>query len=69
MLDANSFSKYEVLGERQDDLPCCECGEYGDILIVKLGDSTHDVCYKCAEKLGIDWWWWIEKVEQTGTEL
>jgi hypothetical protein len=55
MLDANSLSKYEVVGERQDDLPCFECGEYGDILIIKFGDFTYDVCHGCAKKLGIEW--------------
>jgi|HubBroStandDraft_4_1064222.scaffolds.fasta_scaffold1794108_1 hypothetical protein len=37
MLDANSLSKYEVLGERKDDdLPCAECGEYGPVLIITI---------------------------------
>jgi hypothetical protein len=56
MLDTNSLSQCEVVGERKDDdLPCCECGEYGDILIVKLGDCTRDVCRDCAVALGIKW--------------
>ena len=45
----------EVIGERQDDLPCYECGEYGDILIVRVGDCTRDVCHKCAKRLGLEW--------------
>jgi hypothetical protein len=55
MLDTNSLSKYEVVGERQDDLPCYECGEYGAILIVKVGDCTRDFCPDCAVALGIKW--------------
>jgi hypothetical protein len=56
MLDTNSRSIYEVVGSRpDDDLLCYECGEYGTILIVKVGDCTHDVCHGCAKKLGIEW--------------
>lgn len=56
MLDDNSLSKYEVVGERQDDdLPCHECGDYGPIIIVKVGEGTQDVCHRCAKKLGIEW--------------
>jgi hypothetical protein len=55
MLDANCISQYEVVGERQDDLPCYECGEYRDILIVKVGDCTRDVCRSCAKMLGLEW--------------
>jgi len=56
MLDSNSPSNYEVVGSRQDDdLPCSECGEYGAILIVKVGECTRDVCHGCAKKLGIEW--------------
>ena len=56
MLDADFSSQYEVIGERQDDdLPCYECGDYEAILIVKIGESTHDVCHECAKKLGIEW--------------
>ncbi len=55
MLDTNSLSNYEVVRERQDDLRCCQCDEYGDILVVKVGDCTHDVCRNCAIKLGIEW--------------
>jgi hypothetical protein len=45
----------EVLGERQDDLPCWQCGKYGDTLIVKIAYFTYDVCHGCAKKLGIEW--------------
>jgi len=46
----------EVLGERKDaDLPCAECAEYGPILIVRVGECIHDVCYERAKKLGIEW--------------
>ncbi len=56
MLDGNSLSKFEVVGERQaDDLPCSECGDYGAVLIVKVGDCTRDVCSDCAVVLGIKW--------------
>jgi hypothetical protein len=56
MLDINSLSKYEIVGERKDDdLPCFECDEYGAILIVKVGDYIRDVCHGCAKRLGIEW--------------
>jgi hypothetical protein len=45
----------DVLGERQDDLLCWQCGEYGATLIVKVACSTYDVCHVCAKKLGIEW--------------
>lgn len=44
-----------IVGERQDDLPCHECGEYGDTLIFKFAYSSYDVCHACAKKLGIEW--------------
>jgi hypothetical protein len=39
MLDHDFLSKFlgQVVGERQDDLRCYGCGEYGDTLILKLG--------------------------------
>jgi hypothetical protein len=43
----------EVIGERQDDLPCFVCGEYGDTLIVRLGDITKDICSHCLWALGL----------------
>ncbi len=46
---------HEVVGERRDDLPCYECGEYRDTLIVKVRDTTRDVCHTCATRLGIEW--------------
>ncbi len=55
MSDADFVSKYEVVGERRDDLPCHECGEYGAVLIVKVGECTHDICLDCALRLGIKW--------------
>jgi hypothetical protein len=56
MLDANSHSQYKVLGSRpDDDLPCYECGEYGAVLIVEVGECTRDVCLDCAVRLGIKW--------------
>jgi len=45
----------DVLGVRQDDLPCWQCGEYGDTLVVKVEYSTYDVCHSCAKKVGIEW--------------
>ena len=46
MLDDNSLSKGEVVGERKDDdLPCFECGQYGPILVLKVGECTRDVCH------------------------
>ena len=54
MLDAEFLSKCEVVGERQDDLPCHECGGYGDTLIIK-SDESFDICHGCAKKLGIEW--------------
>jgi hypothetical protein len=45
---------YEVVGVRQDDLPCYECGQYTDTLIVKTGKYTsRDICHSCAIRLGI----------------
>jgi hypothetical protein len=44
---------YEVIGERQDDLPCYVCGEYGNTLIVRFGDSTRDMCSRCEWALGL----------------
>jgi hypothetical protein len=45
---------YEVVGVRQDDLPCYECGQYTDTLIIKTGKYTsRDVCQCCAIMLGI----------------
>jgi hypothetical protein len=55
MIDDNFLSKCEVVGERQDDLPCYECGDYGDIIIIKIADRTYDVCPKCVKTLGIKW--------------
>jgi len=55
MLDPKLLSKCEVLGERQDDLPCHQCDENGDTLIVKFEDCTYDVCHGCAKKLGLEW--------------
>jgi hypothetical protein len=56
MLDANSLSSYEVVCERQDDdLPCCQCDEYRDIIVVKIRERTYDVCANCATTLGIKW--------------
>jgi len=54
MLDANSLSNCEIVCGRQDDLPCCQCDEYGDI-IVKVEERTYDVCPNCAVKRGIRW--------------
>ena len=54
MLDDEFLSRSEVVGKRQDDLPCYLCGDYGDIIIVKVGDRTYDVCPKCVKKLGIE---------------
>lgn len=52
----SSLHKSEIIGERKDDdLPCSECGEYGAILIIKVGDCTRDVCQDCVRKLGIEW--------------
>jgi hypothetical protein len=45
------FDSHEVVGERQDDLPCYECGEYGDTLIVRVRDGTRDMCRRCVAKL------------------
>jgi len=45
----------DVLGERQDGLPCCKCGQYQDTLVVKVADSTYDMCHMCAKNLGIEW--------------
>ncbi len=45
---------YKVVGVRQDDLPCAECGEYTDTLIVETGKySSRDVCHCCAILSGI----------------
>jgi len=45
---------YKVVGVRQDDLPCSECGEYTDTLIVETGKYTsRDICHCCAILLGI----------------
>jgi hypothetical protein len=45
---------YKVVGVRQDDLPCSECGEYTDTLIIETGKySSRDVCHCCAILLGI----------------
>jgi hypothetical protein len=47
---------YKVVGERQDDLPCYECGHYTDTLIVMTGEhNSRDVCHCCAIMLGIRW--------------
>jgi hypothetical protein len=53
MLDDKFLSRGEVVGERRDDLPCYVCGEYGDIIIIKVADRTYDLCPKCARNLGI----------------
>jgi hypothetical protein len=55
VFDEILFSKYEVVGQRQDDLPCYVCGDYADIIILRVGDRTYDVCDNCAKKLGIEW--------------
>src|SRR5271170_4738325 len=45
---------HKVLGERHDDLPCNECGNYTDTLIVGIGKYTsRDICHFCAIELGI----------------
>jgi hypothetical protein len=54
--DETSFV-YEVVGERQDDLPCNECGEPGDTLIVRTGQYTsRDLCHCCTIMLGAPRW-------------
>ena len=45
---------YKIVGERKDDLPCHECGQHTDTLIVEAGTYTsRDVCHCCAIMLGI----------------
>src|SRR6266481_8462618 len=40
---------HKIVGERGDDLPCSECGQYTDTLIVETGRYTsRDVCPCCA---------------------
>ena len=47
---------YEVAGERQDDLPCYDCGEHTDTLIVTAGKyKSLDLCHLCAMRRGILW--------------
>jgi hypothetical protein len=47
---------YEVVGDRQDDLPCDECGQYIDTLIVSTGKyASRDLCHCCAIMLGVRW--------------
>ena len=53
--DSEACVVYEVIGRRQDDLPCYECGQYTDTLIVKTGYTTRDICHACAVKLGVTW--------------
>jgi hypothetical protein len=53
--DSQSSAVYEVVGRRQDDLPCYECGQYTDTLIVKAGYTTRDVCHGCAIMLRVTW--------------
>ncbi len=55
MIDDNFLSQSEVVGERQDDLPCYLCGEYGDIIIIKIVDCTYDVCPECLRKREVPW--------------
>jgi len=56
MIEDNFLSKAEIVGQRRnDDLPCHECGEYGDILILELAESTYDVCPGCVRRLGVEW--------------
>ncbi len=45
----------EIVGKRQDDLPCNECGQYTDTLIVQTGYTTRDICHGCALVLGVTW--------------
>jgi hypothetical protein len=52
----DSSLMYKIVGERKDDLPCFECGQSADTLIVETGRYTsRDVCHGCAIMLGIGW--------------
>lgn len=42
---------FEVVGSREDELLCNECGGYGPIVIVKFTSDMRDLCGKCAQKL------------------
>jgi hypothetical protein len=45
---------YKVVGERQDDLPCYDCGQCTDTLIVETGKyASLDLCHVCAMLRGI----------------
>jgi len=47
---------YEVVGERRDDLPCYDCGEHTNTLIVTAGKyKSLDLCHVCAMLRGIIW--------------
>lgn len=42
------FPKYKIVGERSgDNLPCYQCGVYGDIFIVQFEDEYRDICGRC----------------------
>jgi hypothetical protein len=51
----DASASHVVIGRRQDDLPCYECGQYTDTLIVKAGYTTRDICHGCAMRLGVTW--------------
>lgn len=51
----DASASHVVIGRRQDDLPCYECGQYTDTLIVEAGYATRDICHGCAMKLGVTW--------------
>jgi hypothetical protein len=53
--DAEASQVWKVIGERKDDLPCYECGEYTDTLIARRGYETRDVCFGCAILSGVRW--------------
>ena len=41
-----------IVGARKgDDLPCHDCGQYGDVLIMRFRDEDYrDLCVECAAK-------------------
>jgi len=55
MLNSELISTYKIVGQRDDDLPCYECGEYGEIVIVSVGECTRDICHNCAKSIGLEW--------------
>jgi hypothetical protein len=54
--NADEGQGWEVISQRPDDLlPCNECGEYTNILIVRRKYETRDLCMHCVMLLGVNW--------------